>query len=184
MTGYNSWLQGKEAMTNLFFGLLLISFVFGCADRIPEPERISVEGMANAVQVGDILIGSQPSRATLDQLAERGYRTVLSSRGQSEVNWDEKTEVESLGMNFVSIAMEKPVEEITDGQVKRFAEIMKHAERPLLLHCGSGNRISGLWALWLIENQNMAPQKALGLAKQTGMKGIRTVVEKRLKKVN
>ena len=96
----------------------------------------------------------------------------------------EKTEVESLGMNFVSIAMEKPVEEITDGQVKRFAEIMKHAERPLLLHCGSGNRISGLWALWLIENQNMAPQKALGFAKQTGMKGIRTVVEKRLKKVN
>ena len=167
-------------MANRFSGLSLIQLGFACADRIREPKRISIEGMANAVQVGDILIGGQPSKVTLEQLAERGYGTVLSTCGQSEVSWDEKAKVESLGMNFVSIAMAKPVEEIADVQVKHFAEIMEHAERPLLLHCSSGNRISGLWALWLIENQNMSPKKALGLAEQTGMKGIRTVVEKRL----
>jgi len=165
---------------NRFSVLFLILFLFACAERIPEPERISIEGMTNAVRVGDILIGGQPSKVALGQLAEQGYKTVLSSRGQTELNWDEKAEVESLGMNFVSIAMEKPIKEITDDQMKRFSEIMQFAERPLILHCGSGNRISGLWALWLIENQHMSPKTAFDLAEQTGMKGIQIAVEKRL----
>ncbi len=83
-------------------------------------------------------------------------------------------------MSFVNIPMTKPITEITDEQVHRFSEMMKNGQRPMVLHCGSGNRISGLWAVWLVERQNMAPERAVHLARQTGMKSISEVVEKRL----
>jgi len=141
---------------------------------------MTIAGMPNPVQVGNLLIGGQPSRVALAQLAETGYKTVLSVRGKSEVSWDEKMVADSLGMNFFSIEMENLVEEITSEQVERFAKLMEAGESPMVLHCGSGNRISGLWAVWLVEHRNVPPEEALRIASQTGMKEIRAAVQKRL----
>jgi protein tyrosine phosphatase (PTP) superfamily phosphohydrolase (DUF442 family) len=57
---------------------------------------------------------------------------------------------------------------------------MTAANGPVVLHCGSGNRVSGLWAVWLVENQKMDAGQALDLASQAGMKGIQPIVQKRL----
>jgi protein tyrosine phosphatase (PTP) superfamily phosphohydrolase (DUF442 family) len=105
---------------------------------------------------------------------------VLSTRGESELNWDEARIVDSLGMSFVSIPMPGPVTEITDEQVLRFDEFMASAQKPVVLHCGSGNRVAGLWAVWLVEHKKVPPEKALELAAKTGMTGVRKVVERRL----
>ena len=48
--------------------LLPLVFVISCASRIPAPEPTAIEGMRNPVQVGDMLIGGQPSEAALEQL--------------------------------------------------------------------------------------------------------------------
>ena len=158
----------------------MISLVFSCSDGGPRPEGTSVAGITKAVTLGDMMICSQPSREGLKQLAARGYKTVLSTRGPSELSWDERAEVESLGMTFVSIPMENPVQEIIDAQVSRFDSAMTAAGGPVVLHCGSGNRVSGLWAVWLVENQKMDAGQALDLASQAGMKGIQPIVQKRL----
>ncbi len=164
----------------------MILFLFGCGSQVsvPEPKTIAIEGMSPGVLVGDLLFAGQPSASALERLASDGYRTVLSTRSVNEVPWNEQAKVEALGMKFVSIPMTPPVNEITDEQVRGFAQLMQKAERPIVLHCGSGNRVSGLWAVWLIENQNMNIDQALALAEKTGMKGVRAVVEKRLRSRN
>lgn len=165
-------------MRKLFLILLLALLAIAC--REPKPEKVSIEGVVKAVRVGDLLFSGQPSKTGLKNLADMGYKTVLSTRGETEVTWDEAAAVDSLGMSFFSIPMPGPVNEITDEQVSRFDKLLGTAKQPLVLHCGSGNRISGLWAVWLVEYKKVSPEKAVDLATQTGMRGVRKAVEKRL----
>jgi uncharacterized protein (TIGR01244 family) len=137
--------------------------------------------MNNAVVVGDdLMIGGQPSEVSLRALAEDGYATILSVRAEGEVDWNESRRVEELGMSFHRIEMSNPVNEITDEQVAAFAGFMDEREGPALLHCGSGNRVAGLWASWLIQYQGVDTDEALRLAKDAGMRdSIGAVVERR-----
>ena len=50
----------------------------------------------------------------------------------------------------------------------------------MVLHCGSGDRVAGLWAVWLVEHQKVKPDEALRLAEKAGMNKILAIVEKRL----
>lgn len=148
---------------------------------IPEPVAREVEGLANARAVGeDLLFGGQPTPEALTALAAQGYRTVLTTRGDGELQWDERARVDSLGMRFVSIPMPNPLTEIPDTWVEQFDAVMRDAQRPLLLHCSSGNRVAGLWAVWLAERQGVDRAQALQLGEKAGMTRVRPLVEKRL----
>lgn len=119
--------------------------------------------------IDSLLIGGQPSLEMLTSLASDGYEAVLSTRADGEIDWDEAALVDSLGMTFFSIPMEKPVTEITDEQVEQFDAFMREQKRSYL-HCGSGNRVAALWAVWLIEHQNMGIEEAYARAEANGMR--------------
>ena len=165
--------------------LLLLTSVFACAERtdetvIAEPVACVVEGLRNCAQTGDLTFGSQPSLAALEQLADQGYTTVVSTRGVNELEWDERADVERLGMRFVNIPMEIPITAITDEQVARLADVIENPGGPTLLHCGSGDRAAGLWGAYLAERAGVEPERALELAKLAGMISVRPTVEARL----
>lgn len=165
--------------------LIALGALLACADRPPEtvvddPVPCTIDGLRNCAQTGDVVFGGQPSEAVLEYLAAQGYQTVVSTRGADELDWDEQAAVEALGMTFVSIPMDAPVTAITDEQVAAIAELMESHEGPILLHCGSGNRVSGLWGAWLAEYRGVDPAEALRLAELAGMTGVRPVVERRL----
>jgi len=172
---------------------LILAPLLACAERpadraadqpgetpIVEPAPCSIEGMDNCAQVGQVVIGSQPSQSTLEYLASQGYTTVVSTRGAGEIDWDEQAAVEALGMRYVSIPMGAPLTGITDEQVAAMAEVMENGDGPMLLHCGSGNRVAGLWGVWLAEHEDVDSAEALRLAELAGMTRVRPLVEQRL----
>jgi len=160
--------------------LPVLMLLGGCARHLPEPVPCEIEGLRNCTQAGDLLFAGRPSREALGLLAERGYRTVLNTRGLEELAWNEAAVVESLGMTYVSIPMPYPIHAISDDQVARFAELLEKGERPMLLHCSSGNRVSGLWAVWLVEHAGVSADEALRLGSLAGMTRIRAKAEERL----
>jgi uncharacterized protein (TIGR01244 family) len=146
-----------------------------------EPVQREIPGMDSAAAVGDLLIGGQPNDESLEELARRGYRSVLTVRGEGEVDWDEQSRVEAHGLSFHRIDMSNPVNEITDDQVAAFARFMEERDGPALVHCSSGNRAAGLWAVWLIEHQGVEFEDAIRYAKAAGMRdSIGEVVERRV----
>jgi uncharacterized protein (TIGR01244 family) len=136
--------------------------------------------MRNCAEVGNLVIGSQPSQEVLEFLAAQGYNTVISTRAPDEIDWDEAAAVEALGLRFVNIPMPGPEVVITDENVAAFDEVMRSGEGRMLLHCGSGNRVAGLWGVWLAEHEDIDPAEALRLAELAGMTRMRPVVEQRL----
>ena len=147
----------------------------------PVPEKVDIEGMANARKVGDdLLFGGQPSVEALRMLAARGYKSVLTTRGEGELEWKERAVADALGMMYLEIPMAYPIESIRDEWVDLFDELMKGAGRPMVVHCSSGNRVAGLWAVWLAERRGVEPERALEVGALAGMTRIRPVVEQRL----
>ncbi len=171
--------------------LLLLSLVLALAacagrptagpDAIPTPVAVTIEDMPNARQIGsDLVFGGQPSEEALRHLVERGYRTIVSTRGLGELDWDERAMVEAAGLTFLEIPMAKPVEGIDDVWIDRFAKVMDEASRPLAVHCSSGNRVAALWTVWLVERLGMTPKDALELGVAAGLTRSQPVVEERL----
>ena len=164
--------------------LLLSAALLAACDRsaaVPNPVPCDVPGLANCVRSGDVLIGGQPSPATLRYLASEGVTTVVSTRGHAEVSWDERATVEAFGMRFVHIPMDYPILGITDAQIAALDSALASPGGRVLLHCNSGNRVAGLWGAWLADRRGVASADALRLAAQAGMGNVRTAVEARLR---
>ena len=76
-----------------------------------------------------------------------GVRTVINLRSYSETNArDETAELNELGVLYINIPVTGKT--LTLEKVKEFScALQKSRQAPVLLHCGSGSRVGGVWLL-------------------------------------
>ena len=126
-------------------------------------------GVANATfPEPGVMAAGQPTGEQIQLLAEDGYKTVIDLRAPEEPHgFDEPEAARQNGLTYVNI----PVTPATLDQatLDRFLEAMEKAERPLLLHCSSSNRVGGLLYAWLVLEKGVAPEEALRRAKAAGL---------------
>jgi uncharacterized protein (TIGR01244 family) len=127
-------------------------------------------GIANAsFPEPGVLAAGQPTGTQVQLAAEDGYKTVLDLRTPEEPrDFDEKEDARLNGLVYVNV----PVSPATLDQttIDRFLAAMKQAQRPVLLHCSTGNRVGALWYAWLVLEKGVAPPAALAKAKAAGLK--------------
>jgi uncharacterized protein (TIGR01244 family) len=117
---------------------------------------------------GDLWLASQPTAADLELAKAAGVRTVLSLRGADEkVGYDERAVAEGLGLTFLSL----PWAGSEDPAVfDRARDLLATAERPLLFHCASANRVGALWIPWRVLDGGVSLEQALEEAKAIGLR--------------
>ncbi len=83
--------------------------------------------------------------------------------------FDEAVVVESAGMEYVNIALRGwPADE---GAFEEMGELLRAgARRPMLVHCGSGNRVGALMLAYLILDEGMPSREAVELAVEIGLR--------------
>lgn len=84
----------------------------------------------------------------IGELRSLGFSTILDLRCSDEGADVEKRLVEAAGLRYLNI----PVTNIipSDEQVAEFARIVEdRINFPLLVHCGSANRVGAMWVLYL-----------------------------------
>lgn len=137
--------------------------------------------MINAAQPTEqMLVGGQPSLADLDRLQAQGIKTIISLRTESEsVGFDEVEEAKKRGMNFVRIPVDGKAG-ITFENAQLLDEAMSQSKEPLLLHCGSSNRVGALLALRAASKGSSA-EDALAFGKSAGLKSLEPVVTELLR---
>ncbi len=147
----------------------------GAHDETPVPETpvpATPEKLPNAIVVAGVLTGGQPSPAQYDAMAKDGSKTVISLRTTEEPGASASAlGVEALGMTYVSIPIDAPAG-LTRENVQKFSDALSEAEGPVVVHCGSGNRVGamyGLKALWI---DGATPADALEIARSSGMTGL------------
>jgi uncharacterized protein (TIGR01244 family) len=127
-----------------------------------------------------VLSGGQPSPEQLEAASKAGFETVINIRVPGEPGTDTEQElVESLGMTYVSLPV-RGTAGMTEENARALAKALDEAEHPVLLHCGSGNRIGGLFALMAYHLDDKTVEEALAFGKEAGLTGLEPFLREKL----
>jgi uncharacterized protein (TIGR01244 family) len=142
----------------------------GWTDLLSNP-RVPLEG---------VLSGGQPSDDQLEAASKAGFETVINIRVPGEPGTGTEQElVESLGMTYVSVPV-KGASGMTEENARALAAALDQAEQPVLLHCGSGNRIGGLFALMAYYLDDKTAEEALAFGREAGLTRLEPVIRQKL----
>lgn len=123
----------------------------------------------------DVWVGGQPSAAQLGQAKEAGLASVITLCPPHECGWDERAVAAALGLRFESIAIASGGD-LTRDAAHRLHELLESLPRPVLVHCGSANRVGALFALRACFVEGHAPEIALERGRRAGMTGLEATV--------
>lgn len=133
----------------------------------------------NRFDFDEQMIGAgQPSADDLKSLADEGVKTVIDLRPAGEAGHpdDEADTVQGLGMRYHTLPIAGPGD-LTRDNAKQFGELLASAEKPVVIHCGSSNRVGALVALKANMVDGLSPADALALGQRAGLTGLAARVE-------
>lgn len=160
---------------------LLLALVTGCATPPAEPpphaakvtevlEPYECGSITRMHTLGGVYLASQPKAADLEQAMHGGIRTVVNLRHASELpDFDEAKAVSDLGMHYVSLPWQG-ASELTDEVFDRARQVLATAERPLLVHCASANRVGAVWIPYRVLDDGLDLEAAVAEARTIGLK--------------
>lgn len=119
---------------------------------------------------GGVFLASQPTAADFEEAKKGGVKTVINLRHADEnKDFDEQAVVTGLGLAYIHMPW-NGADELTDTIFDRSRELLNTAERPILLHCSSANRVGALWIPWRVLEGGLTYEEALAEAKVVGLK--------------
>lgn len=146
----------------------------GCAqESAPQPRDAAsyVEGVTSL---------GQPDQQKLAEIDAAGYAAVIDLRGPDEDRGmpDERAAVEGLGMSYVSLPVVGAAD-VNYDKANELDRLLAQFDKPVLVHCGTGNRAGALLALRAKLN-GADNETALEAGRDKGLKGLEGVVKERL----
>lgn len=142
-------------------------------------ESSEVKAAGQVRPVGGITSSGQPDERALQVYADSGYRAVIDLRGAAESRGlDEASVVESLGMSYVPFPI-SGAEAINFDNAAKLTALIEAQDGPVLVHCGSGNRVGALLALAKALDGADAEQ-AIAAGREGGLSRLEPVVRERL----
>lgn len=171
-------------MRNLTFtALFLAANAFAHHHAAVDTLKVDIDDVvdAGAVQAVDgVTSAGQPSEEALRVFSDSGYAAVIDLRGENEDRGmdDEQAVVEELGMDYVAFPISGR-DGISFENAERLDSLIEQYDGPVLVHCGSGNRVGALLALR--ESLNGATdEEALEHGREGGLTRLEDVVRERL----
>ncbi len=129
--------------------------------------------------VKGITPAGQPDAAMFKVFADNGYAAVIDLRTVGEDRGlDEPAVVEELGMTYVAMPIGR--KGITFENAQALDELLADFDEPVLLHCGSSNRVGALLAL-RASMQGADDETALDIGRKAGLIKLEPAVRDALK---
>ncbi|MFI4898349.1 MAG: M20/M25/M40 family metallo-hydrolase [Phycisphaerales bacterium JB059] len=154
----------------------------GCStQRVPDEQhkfRAGAPSIDPDRRSGRIYISAQPSPEALREFADMGGTTVVNLRSASEmetyVGFHEDRLAHQLGLDYVHVPIGAST--MTRADVDRVSDAIGATQGPVLMHCASGTRASGMLAAHLANREGMALGEAIHVATPLGLDDRRSMV--------
>lgn len=145
--------------------LLLVAMVAAADDETRSLVKTDIAAIETAA--GDIA-GGQPSEDDLALLAEKGFVAVIDLRGEDEDRgFDEAAVAAANGLDYTPLPISGAAAINTENALK-LGELLDAHDGPVLVHCGSSNRVGALVAL-LEAERGAASDAALEAGRAAGL---------------
>jgi uncharacterized protein (TIGR01244 family) len=123
-------------------------------------------------KIDQVVSGGQPTEDNLKQAKDQGVKVVVNLRTEgekAEFDFEEKAATD-LGMKYVNIPINgKTGDGLTEENAKKLGEILAAADKPVLLHCASGQRVGALLTLKAFYVDKATPEAALQVGHDNGL---------------
>ena len=165
----------STSLRNLATATLVVFMFSGmaCAQQASAPTDAAayIEGVTGA---------GQPDEAELERLGAAGFAAIIDLRLPSEDRGlaDERAAVESRGMSYIPLPIDSRTD-ITFDKANELDRILAEIDGPVLIHCGSGNRVGALMSLRAAMN-GADDETAVEAGLQTGLTRLEPTVRERL----
>lgn len=129
-----------------------------------------------------VLTGGQPTEEQLAEMAKAGYRTVVNLRtpGENEVSDREAELAERLGLRYVHLPM-AGAEGLTEDNARALKDLLAdESAYPVVVHCGSGNRVGALFALKAFYFDCNDGKTAVEIGREAGLTRLEPAVREKL----
>ena len=158
-------MKTPQSSIAVFIAVLLLAFTAGAAAaKGPDTYGIS----AAAFPEPGVMTAGQPTGEQIQLAAEDGYKTIVDLRTAAEPRgFDEVEAARQNGLAYVNVPVDPAA--LDSGAIDHFLAAMRKAQRPVLIHCSTGNRAGALWYAWLVLEKKMPPQAALAKARTAGL---------------
>lgn len=152
-----------------------LSFAFAVCHASDVRSTSELSGDFNQ-PVENLITGGQPSKDDLAQLKNAGVATVINLRPASEsIDFDEKLEAESLGLEYVSLPVSGAAD-ITVANAEKLHRLLAN-DKPVFLHCASGNRVGALLAIRAHRFQGKTVEESLDIGRSAGLSSLEQEVK-------
>ncbi len=162
-------------------GMLLLNSCGPSSNESPTSEATEPDASSTVtpLNVGDIerihrmgpyYLASQPGASDFKQLKDRGIKTVINLRPHDETpDLNEADVVEGLGFTYYNVPI-PGADGLNASSIHRVRQLLKTAERPVLLHCSSANRAGSVWLPYRVLDHGVPLEKAVDEAKTIGLR--------------
>ena len=136
-----------------------------------KPNKIESSELGSAKNVhrlGNLFFSGQFAQVDIATLKEHGVTRVITLRTDGEIEWDEKGAIKNAGMEFLKVPFRSP-EALTDDVFDSVRRLLNDKSKTTLLHCGSANRVGGVWLPHRVLDEGVELETALEEAKQIGL---------------
>jgi uncharacterized protein (TIGR01244 family) len=160
--------------------LLSLALVLTACASNP-PKLTAPPALPNAaLPAPDVATAGAVAPGDAEALARSGVRHVIDLRVDAETpGFDEAAEVRAAGLRYDNLPIRGP-QDLTRANVDAFDALLRGADRPVLVHCGSSNRVGALAALRAAWIEGRTPEEALAEGRRWGLKGLEPAVRERL----
>ena len=128
--------------------LLAAALVMACSSSSGQlhADLQQVVAQGSVSPVDGVTSAGQPDAQALGVFAASGYAAVIDMRTAGEDRgFDEPSVVRQLGMDYVAFPV--GASDITLEKARELDALLGQYDAPVLVHCGSGNRVGALLAL-------------------------------------
>jgi len=161
--------------------ILTLSFLV-LSTALAAPPTLLLPIPSARVPIPGVLSGGQPTQDQIASAGSAGYKTVINLRPDTEPGFEwEAAAVKAAGMAYVSIPVAGAAGLTKDNVIRLDAALKDAAANgPVLLHCGSGNRIGALLALRAVWLEGKDSAAALDYGRASGLTGLEPAVKSML----
>ena len=158
----------------LFQNAFLLSFIIACAavSISAQVKKSEMQGVRNFSRVdATVGCGGAVDPAAMAALKKEGYVSVINLRQASEPGADidaGRASAQAAGLKYIHLPFNvaAPDSKVVDSFL---AAVADKANQPVFIHCGSANRVGGMWMIkrvlqdkWPID-QARTEAEAIGL---------------------
>ena len=142
------------------------------AAAAPQVVRQEIPGVRNMTKVDPtIACAGATDSSAIPEIAKAGYRSIVNLRLASEngANIDEgRAAAVKAGIRYIHLPFDvaNPDESVVD---KFIAAVSDTANQPVFVHCGSANRVAGLWMIKRVVADGWDGAKAESEARAIGL---------------